>query len=94
MDLRLATIFIVKRRFLTGKGTHNFIDSDRFFSFAFLFKQSIQAICVYDKFTREVKVYGFKSRTDVITNVIPGNKSVIVFSEKEDGGYCACKIKY
>lgn len=49
---------------------------------------------MYDKFTREVKVYGFKSRTDVITNVIPGNKSVIVFSEKEDGGYCACKIKY
>lgn len=89
LDLRLATIFIVKRRFLTGKGTHNFIDSDRFFSFAFLFKQY-----VYDKFTREVKVYGFKSRTDVITNVIPGNKSVIVFSEKEDGGYCACKIKY
>lgn len=73
---------------------HNICDSERYLSFAFLLKDGIQCLCVYDKYQDNVLQFAFRSGTGTITNVVPCNNMAIVFCENEVDGYRAYEIKY
>ena len=73
---------------------HNIYDAERYLSFAFLLKGGIRCLCIFDKYNNTVKQYAFKSVIGVVTNVVPGRDSAIIFLENEEGSYRACQIEY